>query len=189
MQLFRKQTAVFIIILGITLQSCGLNEREKNLKKQQLEINQKEQQLLVWEQRLKLREQELDNAKHVLESAQMQIDTAINPLLVGKWIVKMTCAETSCDGSAIGDTKTEQWDIQYSGKNLVVNAYSGLVLVRVYTGSYQNKVLRIVDEKPNSQALITANINFINGNKMDGLREISQKDCKIIYQLNMDRSK
>jgi hypothetical protein len=181
-----KQTAILIIIIALSLPGCGPSQHEKNLQKEQLEIKQKEQQLFVWEQRLKMREQELNNAKQVLDS--VQFDTANNPLIIGKWIVKMTCAQTTCDGSAIGDTKTEQWDIQYNGENVVVKAYSGPVLIRVYTGSYQNKVLKIVDEKPNSKALISANLNFINGNRMDGLREISQKDCKIVYELSLEKS-
>jgi hypothetical protein len=183
-----KQTAILIIFIPFLLHGCGPSEHEKNLQKEQLEIKQKEQQLFAWEQRLKIREQELNNTKQVLDSAQLHVDTAYNPLIIGKWIVKMTCTQTTCDGSAIGDMKTEQWDIQYNGENVVVKAYSGPVLIRVYTGSYKNKVLRIVDEKPNTKALISANLNFINGNRMDGLREISQKDCKIVYELTLEKS-
>ncbi|MEJ7556817.1 MAG: hypothetical protein WKF66_00815 [Pedobacter sp.] len=184
-----KQPAILIVILALSLQGCGQSEREKNLQEQQMEINKKEQQLFVWEQRLKLREQELNAARHVLDSSHLQIDTAYNPLITGKWVAKMICTKTSCDGSAIGDTKTEQWDISYNGEEVVVKAYSGPVLIRVYTGSYKNKVLKIVDEKPNLEALISANLNFIDSTRMDGLREISQKDCKIIYELTLEKSK
>jgi hypothetical protein len=184
-----KQTAIMVVILALSLQGCGLSEREKNLQKQQMEINQKEQQLVVWEQRLKMREQELNNAKQVLDSAHLQADTAYNPLIIGKWVAKMTCVKTSCDGSAIGDTKTEQWDIRYNGEEVLVKAYSGPVLIRVYSGSYRNKVLKISEEKRNSEALISANLNFIDSNRMDGLREISQKDCKIVYELTLEKSK
>lgn len=118
-----KQATILFILLALTIQGCGLNEREKNLQKQQMELNKKGQELLVWEQRLKMREQELNNTKQILDSAQVQIDTVYNSLLTGRWIVKMTCTETTCDGSAIGDTKTEQWDISYNGKNIVVKAF------------------------------------------------------------------
>ena len=184
-----KQAAVMIVILAFFTQGCGLNEREKNLRNKQIEINQKEQQLMVWEQRLKMKEQELNSAKQFLDSAQLQVDSTYNPLLIGKWIVQMTCIETTCDGSAIGDTKTEQWDIAYNGKSIMVKAYSGLVLIRVYTGSYHNKILKIVDEKPNSASVISATLNYIDGNRMSGLREIGQKNCKIVYELAMERSK
>ena len=189
MRFLMKQTAIMIVILALSLQGCCLSEREKNLQKQQMEINQKERQLFVWEQRLKMREQELNNARQVLDSSHLQVDTAHNPLIIGKWVAKMICAKTSCDGSAIGDTKTEQWDIRYNGQDVLVKAYSGAVLIRVYTGSYRNKVLKIVDEKPNSEALISASLNFIDSTRMDGLREISQKDCKIVYELTLEKSK
>lgn len=184
-----RLTAILVIFLAISLQGCGLSEREKNLQKQQQEINKKEQQLLAWEQRLTMREQEIDNAKHVLDSAQINIDTAYNALLAGRWIVKMTCTETNCDGSALGDTKTEQWEISYTDNNVVVKAYSGVVLIRIYNGSYNNKILKIVDEKPNAQASFSASLNFINGSRMDGVREIRQKDCKIVYALTLEKSK
>jgi len=184
-----KQATVILILLAFFIQGCGLNEREKSLQKKQVELSQKEQQLLIWEQRLKIREQELNNAKQYLDSAKQQIDTTYNPLLIGSWTVKMTCTETTCDGSAIGDTKTERWEIADNGKNIIVKAYSGIVLIRVYTGSYKNKVVRITDEKPNSGVLISATLNYISDTRMDGLREINQKDCKIVYGLVMERAK
>jgi hypothetical protein len=186
-----KRILIPIFFLVIFLQGCGLNEREKNLKKQQQETARKEQQLLAWEQRLKLKEQELDGIRLSLDSAKRQIGsiTAGNPAIIGKWTVKMSCIETSCEGSALGDTKTEQWIMSYKDNNVIVNAYSGLVLIRVYIGSYNNNVLKIADEKPNSGALISATLNLINEERMDGSREIKQKDCRIVYALSARKVK
>lgn len=190
MQLMRPfLTLLFILI--VFLQGCGLNEREKNLKKRQLETTQKEEQLLAWEQRLKMKEQELEHTKQSLDSAKKQIDSATvyNPAIAGKWLVKMSCIETTCEGSALGDTKTEQWDISYKENSLIVKAYSGIVLTRVYVGTYQNNVLKILDEKPNVGTLISATLNFVNEGRMDGTREILQKECKIVYALNARKLK
>lgn len=186
-----KLISIPIFLLVILLQGCGLNEREKNLIKRQKETVQKEQQLLAWEQRLKLKEQELDGIRQSLDSAKKQIGsiTAGNPAIIGKWTVKMSCIETNCEGSALGDTKTEQWVMSYKGNNVIVNAYSGLVLIRVYIGNYNNNVLKIVDEKPNSGALISATLNLVNEERMDGYREIRQKNCKIVYALNARKVK
>lgn len=186
-----KPISISFFLLIIFLQSCGLNEREKNLKKLRQEITRKEQQLLAWEKRLKLKERELHNTKQSLDSAKKQIDsvTMSNPAIIGKWIVKMSCTETTCEGSALGDTKTEQWEMSYKRNNVVVKAYSGLVLIREYVGTYKNNVLKIVEEKPNSAALIGATLNFINEGRMDGSREIRQKDCKIVYALNARKLK
>ena len=186
-----KPIYIPLFILVVFLQSCGLNEREKNLKKLQQETAQKEQQLLAWEQRLKLKEQELDHIKQSLDSARKQIDSVgiNNPAIVGKWTVKMSCTETTCEGSALGDTKTERWEMSYKENNVIVKAYSGLVLIRVYVGSYKNNVLKIVDEKPNAGALIGATLNFVAEDRMEGTREIRQKDCKIVYALNARKVK
>ncbi|WP_316810985.1 hypothetical protein [Pedobacter heparinus] len=179
-----KPILISLFLLIVFLQSCGLNEREKRTA-------QKEQELLAWEQRLKVKEQELDNIKHSLDSAKKQIDSVSmdNPAIIGKWSVKMSCTETSCEGSALGDTKTEQWEMTYRDNHIIVKAYSGLVLIREYVGSYHNNVLKIVEEKPNSDALISATLNFLGEGRMDGAREIAQKDCKIVYALNAKKIK
>ncbi len=173
------------------MQSCGPNDREKVLQKKQAEVSRKEQQLLSWEQRLKVREQELDLAMQLLDSTRKHTDSAgaINPAVSGRWIVKMTCTETTCEGSALGDSKTEQWEISYAQNNIVVRAYSGPVLVRTYVGAYKNNILSIADEKPNSGARIRAIINLVGDEKMEGNREIAQKDCKIVYALTLEKTR
>lgn len=186
-----KPISILLFVMIVLLQSCGLNDREKKLKQRQDEIVLKEQQLMVWEQQLKIKEQELETEKVSLDSVKKQIDSVgvYNPAISGKWSVKMSCTETSCDGSAIGDTKTEQWYISYNQNTVTVRAYSGPVLIRVYVGTYKNNALKIVDEKPNADASIGATLNFINEGRMDGIREIRQKDCKIVYVLNARKLK
>lgn len=186
-----KHTSILLFVLIFLLQGCGPNEREERLKKRELASAQKEQQLLEWEQKLKLKEQELDHTQQSLDSAKKEIDSAdaYNPAIVGKWMVKMICTETTCDGSALGDTKTELWDINYKGNQVVVNAYSGKVLVRVYEGGYSNNVLKITDEKVNADVSITALLNFVNEKRIEGKREIVQTGCKIVYALTVERAK
>jgi len=43
----------------------------------------------------------------------------------------MRCTETNCSGSAVGDTKNEQWEIGYQNGGIVAQAFSGNKLVRV----------------------------------------------------------
>lgn len=186
-----KHTPIFLFALLFLLQGCGPNEREERLKKRELASAQKEQQLLEWEQKLKMKEQELTNTQQSLDSAKLQNDSTevYNPALVGKWTVKMSCTETTCDGSALGDTKTETWDISYKGNTVVVSAYAGKALVRVYVGAYSNNVLQIADEQVNGEVSITALINVVNEKRMEGKREIVQKGCKIVYALTLERAK
>lgn len=188
-----KPISIFLLIMIVFLQSCGLNEREKKLKQQQEAVIMKEQELAAWEQRLRAKELELDIEQNSLDSVKKQIDSVpvYNAAIIGKWNVKMSCIETSCDGSAIGDTKNEQWHISYDNheNKILVRAYSGPVLIRVYVGTYKNNALKIVDEKPNPEAMIGATLNFINEGRMDGIREIKQTACKIVYELNARKAK
>lgn len=186
-----KRGFILIFLLIIFLQSCGWSEREKNLIKRQKETAEKEQQLLAWEQRLKIKERELEHTKQFLDSTQKQIDSTsvYDPAIIGKWTVKMRCIETSCEGSALGDTKIEQWDVSYNQNTVVVKAYSGAVLSRVYMGTYANSMLKILDEQVDTGVSISAVLNFSNQRRIEGTREIEQQACKIIYALNAERSK
>lgn len=181
---------LFLCCLFI-LQSCGLNEREKKLKQALKENARKEQQLLKWEQQLKVRENQLEQAKMTVDSVNGHADSAgvINPALKGKWTVKMTCTETTCEGSALGDSKTEQWVISYKQNTVLVKAYSGPVLTRVYIGSFEDEVLKVTDENPNTSSAIGVSLSFKSERRMEGKREIQQKDCKIIYSLDAERAK
>lgn len=168
----------------VFLQGCGISEREKNLKKAQQEMVRKEQQLLKWEQRLKIREM-------ALEEANSDADTTLShhPEISGRWAVKMTCIETNCEGSALGDTKTEQWVVSFKGNAVVVKAYSGVVLTRVYIGAYENEVLKVADDNPGTDAVISADLNFSTLKRVEGTREVKQKDCKITYSISAERAK
>lgn len=188
-----KPISIFLLIMIVFFQSCGLNEREKKMKQQEEAIVMKEQELAAWEQRLRAKELELDLEQNSLDSVKKQIDSVpvYNAAIIGKWNVKMSCTETNCDGSAIGDTKNEQWYISYdeNDNKILVKAYSGPVLIRTYVGTYKNNALKIVDEKQNPDALIGATLNFINDTRMDGVREIKQTTCKIVYELNARKVK
>jgi len=96
----------------ITLTGCGLREREDALNKKMSEVAQKEQKLLFQEKTLQLKEEELNQRQRLLDSTSNKITVdslpVFYPQLPGTWLVKMSCKETTCPGSAVGDTKTEQ---------------------------------------------------------------------------------
>lgn len=171
------------------LQSCGVGEREKNLRERELTNTKKEQELLLWEQRLKIEQQEFDNKKQVdtsdiTDSTSMYIDE-----IVGSWTVKMNCVETNCEGSAIGDSKTERWDISMDQQNINVKAFVGKTLIRTYLGTIEGNTIKIADENPNTTTTIKAVLKLTKNNAMDGSRDVIQKDCKIVYALAATRAK
>lgn len=180
-----------IISLFILCTSCGLNQQEKLFQEKEAEILQKQQELLLWEQRLTEKEKLLDDREYRLDSTKKEIDSVIihGPSIEGKWQVKMQCVETSCDGSAIGDVKTEQWEFSYNNNTIVVKAYTGKNLTRIYTGTYTQNGLRLLDNSSSSTTTMEVTLRILKDGKMDGLREIIIPGCKTTYSLTVDRIK
>jgi hypothetical protein len=173
--------SLLVCLLLFTLPACGLKEREQLLRQKEKELTGREQDLLLREQAVTVRESELNARQHQIDStSQTTADTAqvVNTDLPGRWQVKMTCTETNCEGSAIGDTKNEQWDISYENDKVVAKAYSGKNLIRIYNGSYQATGLELTADNP-----IYVNLHFTGPNRLEGTRQIQQPGCKIVYTL------
>lgn len=198
----------WITIMGLlfitALLSCKSREREKQLAVKELELNEKEQQLLLKEKTLEFRQQELDNRLRIADSIDAKDSTltdsvsakkraGVNAALAGDWSVRMTCIETSCTGSAVGDTKVEQWNLSYSGDHLVAKATDHGNLVRTYSGIYRVNSIELIEHRDTSMVYDTrmvVRIRQVNENKLEGQREIiRENDCKIVYALDMDKIK
>ena len=186
-----------ILFSGLCLMtSCSLREREKEIEKKMSELNQKEQELVLKEKSLQLREDELAKKEKLLDSTlnKRQGDTlaTVNPQLVGNWVVKMNCIETTCSGSAVGDTKTEQWEISYQENTVIAKAMAGQALVRIYTGSYSGNTLQLTTQSEQASGLqaakMTVTLILSHDNEMEGEREIIRADdCKIVYALQLKK--
>ena len=123
---------------------------------------------------------------------QQEDSTAINDSLqaepiTGKWVVKMRCTETNCSGSAIGDSKTETWEIVYD-KGIIVNSFTGNELSRIYNGSFSQNRLEAVHGQPGAESVMRIMLEM-KDNKMEGTREVERTDCKIRYTLTAERQK
>ena len=191
-----KYILISCCIFLFMLTGCSLREREKELEEKINFINQKEQELLLKEKSLQLKEEELANKEKVLDStltSQVKDSaTILNPDLVGTWIVKMNCTETTCSGSAVGDVKTEQWIISYQDNAIIAKAMAGDNLVRIYTGSSSGNTLqltaRLEDSSSQKLTTMTVRIAATHKNEMEGQREIIRADdCKIVYALELKR--
>jgi hypothetical protein len=116
-------TRIFIFFLALLpLAGCGLREREAKLAAREQAVEQRSHQLDARELTLMQREEELSKKLQVLDSQARDTAMLYEPLLIGKWNVRMTCTETSCPGSAVGDIKTESWVISYEGNYLEAKA-------------------------------------------------------------------
>jgi hypothetical protein len=105
----------------------------------------------------------------------------------------MTCTETTCAGSAIGDTKNEQWDIAYQGNQVIAKAMAGDKLVRDYSGYVSESAVHLKAGSDSSAAqqgtTMLVTLRLADSLSMQGEREIVRNDCRVIYALQLTKLK
>jgi hypothetical protein len=190
---------LFLVALFIT--SCDLRSRQEAVDKKETQLAEWEQELNLREKTLNLKENELRQRQHVLDSVQLtgkadstRPDSAAiyNANIIGLWSVKMVCTETTCSGSAVGDTKSETWDFYYANDHLIARAMAGDNLVRIYTGMLTgttialNEVVENTGVTPSTKLLV--NLTVKGDKLMEGKREIVRiNECKIVYDLQLSK--
>jgi hypothetical protein len=186
---------LFLYMMAILfLHACANHKSEDKLGRKEAALNQKEQELSLKEKSLQLKEEDLLKREKLLDST-VSSDTVhlIKPMLAGNWSVKMTCTETTCSGSAVGDTKTEQWQLSYESNSILAKAMSGGQLVRVYTGFYTGNTVELVATRDSTAAgsstKMVVRLTIVDEMHLDGQREITRDDCKVIYSLQMEKQK
>ena len=140
----------------------------------------------VKEQELLLKEAMLDSTVH--QDSILRFDSTI----IGRWSVKMVCKETTCSGSAVGDTKNEQWEITSQGTQYIAKAMSGDQLIRVYSGIYTGNTLELIAELETTSgqpaAKMVVRLHIVNEKRLEGQREIVRENsCKVLYLMEMDK--
>ena len=186
---------ILFLLLSFLNSGCGLRERELELEKKMNEVSQKEQELLLKEKSLQVREEELTKKEKQLDSTMNNpADSvfALHTQLTGKWNVTMLCTETTCSGSAVGDTKNEQWEFSFQNNVIVAQAFSDNKLVRVYSGTNNGNSVELSTQPDNADPLLSAKmivrIQEIKENEMQGQREILRPDnCHIVYALDFKK--
>lgn len=165
------------------------NQEDGAAEKTSAQLEQFRDSLLTKERELNLKEQELTKREQALDSTSNTDSVGvINNDLTGKWQVKMTCVETNCEGSAIGDVRTENWNISYQNDVAIVEALSNGKVQRLYTGLYNGKELQLVSSSAPSETTITILLTPTSAISMRGRREITQAaGCKIFYRLDLDK--
>ena len=182
----------FLFILISLTSSCELNRREKAVREKEAELLQKEQDLLLKEKSLALKEEELIKRERKLDSTLVDSTLKFSADLVGLWNVKMECKETSCTGSAVGDVKSETWQLAFDSTfNLIANVVSGNNIARIYTGRFTGSVIELMQEVVNTPSSVTkmnVRLNIVDTKTLEGQREIiREKDCRIVYSLRLDK--
>lgn len=181
-----------LLVLIVTCSGCDFRERENAIRQKEAALAQKEQELTVREKTLQLREDMLLKKQQQMDSVAKDTALIFDPGIVGKWNVKMTCTETTCPGSAIGDTKSETWDFSYQANSIVVKAKTGEKLERIYTGTYKNDIIQLNEnvDVPTSEPVtkIIVKLTKSSPTAMEGQREIIREGtCKIVYALQLSK--
>lgn len=181
--------SLIVAIISLVLCGCQSREQKNDARIQTVGITEREEQLQQWEQKLQQKENELTMREVEIENSIKQMDSLniYNPQIIGNWRMEMECIETNCEGSAIGDTKTEQWNITYANNSIVAKAYTNNKLIRTYSGRYKSNGLQLTDTASTHGTQINVSLQPIKRNRMEGAREIMQPDCKIVYSLVAER--
>ena len=187
---------IYVYVLMVVIFLCGgckNDERNRQLDKKEAALLLKEQELETREKSLQFKEEEFTKKAAVPDTSLTGVDNdslhVRYPSLPGTWNVTMRCIETTCAGSAVGDTKTEQWNLQFDNNGLVANAMSDNKLLRIYSGTLSGAAFELYARKENAAVEQAANIVVrlipTNDNQMTGRREILRaNDCRIIYSLD-----
>ena len=186
-----KRFFLYLLVLVFFNSGCDLRKREEQLQAKEAALNQKEQELLLKEKTLQIKEEELLLRERKSDSTVKTDTTSLyNTAIIGFWSVKMTCTEATCAGSAVGDTKTEQWNISYEANTIIAKAMSDDKLVRTYTG-IAGQVIELVEgphqsvSQPATKMIVR--LRLIDSTSMNGQREIIRNNCKVIYDLQMEK--
>jgi len=173
---------------------CGQAEREQKLAAREKQVMEQQQELILKANELALKEAKLQQLSKTLDSAHYNEDSLSSefPQLEGKWDVNMICSLATCKGSAVGDTKTEQWTFSLVGGSVMAQAYTKNILSRVYLGKYQNGLLALTAQSADSimdkGAQITVSLKEMSDSlSMEGKRSIVRPDCQIVYNLTLKK--
>lgn len=187
---------LFLFITAVLLcTGCSIRQRERALAQKQAEIGRKEQDLLLREGALQVREAALAEKEKRLDSTLQRSPDSLAkryPDLPGRWSVRMHCTETTCPGSAVGDTKNEQWAFSFSNGTVLVQALSDNRVVRVYTGAFAGNTLELAAQQDpglKEQGLqMIVRLEATADGQLEGQREIIRpSNCRIIYELELNR--
>lgn len=168
---------------------------EKDLSKQMSELQEREKALLEKEKSLQLIEAEYAELKQLRDSLSQVSDTLlIDPRaqeITGKWKGKMVCTESNCLDYAVGDTRVDEWILSSEGNQITAQNVNKSGTIRVYTGSFEGPVLKLLYKSPETQKRpleIALHFTNIGSQKISGTRNLTLVgNCQSNYTIELTR--
>lgn len=188
-----KSCSLFLLLVLLFSPGCELQKREQNLQEKKELLDQREKELLLKESALHAKEEELLKREKLLDST-LRTDSlmVIDSTLIGNWSVRMVCTSTTCTGSAVGDTRNEEWNISFENNSIIARAMADNKLIRIYSGMYTGNTLELISDVEHTSlqpaTRMVVRLRIVKEKSMEGQREIiRENDCKIIYDLKMEK--
>jgi hypothetical protein len=191
-----KDLIIISLVLLFICSSCSTEEKKRMLAEKAAQLDRREQELQLRQQSLTMKEEELRKKEQQIDSASTRAaaDTLarLYPGLPGIYNVTMRCTETTCQGSAVGDTKSEKWQMAIEENQVIVQAMSDQKVIRVYKGGLLGNTIELIAQADTVTALQGGNmivrLQQIRENQLRGVREIArQDDCQITYSLDLHK--
>lgn len=173
-----------------------LDAREAELKKKQTELLALQRNVFLKEQELIRREKALDSATQAMhiqaDSLNISNDTTQSiPYLNGLWSVTLVCTLSTCENFAVGDTKSEVWNITTQQNKVFAQVVSGKQLIRAYDGTAEANSIYLNDNNQRSDTT-SGSVNRIRlkmntANTLEGERELIRSNCGVVYSVKMQK--
>jgi len=184
---------IFILMGFVFITGCDYQRRQEALDKKMHELNQREEILTLKENQLEIKEQQINEKEKILDSTAHVVSDSLlqsHKKIEGAWRVDMNCKQTNCPGSAVGDLKTEHWNITVEGNNVIANVISNRALSKSYSGSFEGNLITLTADQDSAieNATIEVQLQQSTEKEMEGSRVVTQTSgCQILYSLRLKR--
>lgn len=195
---YRMNRLPFFLLFLLVFSSCKDQAHEQQLQQREAELTSREQALAQRETALALREQAMQQKETAAPpdslAQTIPADTALLRQLPGTWATRMSCIETDCPGSAIGDSKNEQWKFVVEQNTVRATATANKKVIRVYSGTLEGNTLKMTAQHIPNETLADASFTVLlqaaGERRLEGRREISKPapdNCHIVYSLELSK--
>lgn len=183
----------FVITLMVIACQNSSSQREAELAKKEKELLEKEKELLQKENETLQAQQAQE--QEVKREAEKNREKGYSPSsIVGNWEVAMNCTSSDCSNSAVGDIRTETWQIQFRDNKIKVTVTNSDTQVKEYEGTLNGNTLTLKSTRTAgfSTGKATINVSLQDDNQMTGTREVLKGSgstiCKIEYYTKVTRT-
>lgn len=185
------------ISITILLNSCGKTDEEIALEKKRIQDSIEKVIESAKETAVEEAQQKAESEKRLAEQAEWERKNKKFNVedLVGTWNVKMSCINSNCQGTNVGDIRSETWYINYEGGRIIVKVSGNSTTNTLYTGTFDGKILKLHYDliktglfKDKTVSVIDATLRMDSPNELIGKRKVlNDGPCNIDYNISLTK--